>query len=158
MKAHVGTDRRRIVHSLSTTAANVRDSTEMSKLLHGAEREVFGDQAYWNESHRRAALARGIRYRINRRPNHTPLSKYQRWINQRRSAHTQDSRSLISICSDAACCRRSGVATDERDDVENATASRRKRDASHAIRYFSMNLNVPMIIFLARAITCVELP
>lgn len=46
MKAHVGTDRRGIVHSLTTTAANVHDSTQMAKLLHGQEREVFGDQAY----------------------------------------------------------------------------------------------------------------
>jgi IS5 family transposase len=87
MKAHVGTDRRGIVHSLSTTAANEHDSTQMSKLLHGEEREVFGDQAYWNESHRQTAKAVGIRYRINRRPNgRTPLSAYQRWINRRRSA------------------------------------------------------------------------
>jgi IS5 family transposase len=86
MKAHVGTDRRGIVHSLSTTAANVHDNTQMSKLLHGAEREVFGDQAYWSESHRQAVLTKGIRYRINRRPNQAPLSKYQRWINQRRSS------------------------------------------------------------------------
>jgi IS5 family transposase len=66
MKAHIGTDRHGIVHSMSTTAANVHDSTQMSKLLHGQEREVFGDQAYWNESHRQSAAARGIRYRINR--------------------------------------------------------------------------------------------
>ena len=87
MKAHIGTDRRGIVHSLSTTAANVHDSTQMSKLLHGEEREVFGDQAYWNESHRQSALAVGIRYRINRRRSHSgPLSKYQRFINRRCSA------------------------------------------------------------------------
>jgi transposase, IS5 family len=85
MKAHIGTDRHGVVHSLSTTAANVHDSTQMSKLLHGEEREVFGDQAYWNESHRQNALAVGIRYRINRRPSQRPLSTYQRFINRRRS-------------------------------------------------------------------------
>jgi transposase, IS5 family len=85
MKAHIGADRRGIVHSLATTAANVSDITQMSKLLHGEEREVFGDQAYWSESHRQTALAAGIRYRINRRPNQRPLSKYQRSINRRRS-------------------------------------------------------------------------
>jgi transposase, IS5 family len=63
MKAHVGTDPHGIVHSSSTTAANLHDSTQMSKLLHGKEREVFGDQAYWNESHRQTDLAAGIRYR-----------------------------------------------------------------------------------------------
>jgi len=86
MKAHIGTDRRGIVHSLSTTAANVHDGTQMSKLLHGQEREVFGDQAYWNESHRQSALAAGIRYRINQRPTRRPLSEYQRFINRRHSA------------------------------------------------------------------------
>jgi len=42
MKAHASTDRRGIVHSLTTTAANVQDSSQMSKLLHRQEREVFG--------------------------------------------------------------------------------------------------------------------
>lgn len=84
MKAHIGTDRRGIVHSLSTTAANVSDITQMRELLHGEEREVFGDQAYWSEAHRQAALAKGIRYRVNRRSPH--LSEYQRFINRRRSA------------------------------------------------------------------------
>lgn len=85
MKAHVGTDKRGIVHSLTTTAANVHDSTQIAKLLHGQEREVFGDQAYWNESHRQSACALGIRYRINRRASRRPLTEYQRRINQLRS-------------------------------------------------------------------------
>ena len=87
MKAHIGTDRRGIVHSLSTTAANVHDGNQMHKLLHGDEREVFGDQAYWNQSHRQSALAQGIRYRINRRGSRNkPLTDYQRLINRCRSA------------------------------------------------------------------------
>ena len=85
MKAHIGTDRHGIVHSLSTTAANVSDITQMPELLHGEEREVFGDQAYWSEAHRQAALAKGIRYRVNRR-SRSRLSEYQRFINRRRSA------------------------------------------------------------------------
>lgn len=84
MKAHIGTDRHGIVHSLTTTAANVSDITQMPELLHGEEREVFGDQAYWSEAHRQAALAKGVRYRVNRRSPH--LSEYQRFINRRRSA------------------------------------------------------------------------
>ena len=62
MKAHIGTDRRGFVHSLSSTAANVSDITQMPELLHGEEREVFADQAYWSEAHRQAALAKGICY------------------------------------------------------------------------------------------------
>jgi hypothetical protein len=60
MKAHVGTDKRGIVHSLSTTPANVADITELPRLLHGQERELLGDQAYWSEFHRQCAKASGI--------------------------------------------------------------------------------------------------
>lgn len=87
MKAHVGTDKRGIVHSLSTTAANVSDISQMGQLLHGQEREVFGDQAYWSEAHRTGARARGIRYRVNRRGNHGHrLTRYERRLNRLRSA------------------------------------------------------------------------
>lgn len=87
MKAHVGTDRRGVVHSLTTTAANVSDISQLPQLLHGQEREVFGDQAYWSESHRQGARERGLRYRINRRPNPgRPLSRLERRLNRLRSA------------------------------------------------------------------------
>jgi IS5 family transposase len=58
MKAHIGTDPRGIVHSLVTTAANVSDISQMAHLLHGQEREVYGDQAYWSEVHRQGARSR----------------------------------------------------------------------------------------------------
>ena len=42
MKAHVGTDRRGIVHSLVTTRGQrARTCSQMPKLLHGQEREVL---------------------------------------------------------------------------------------------------------------------
>jgi len=86
MKAHVGTDRRGIVHTLRTTAANVADINEMPKLLHGAEKEVFGDQAYWSEWHRQGAKSVGVRYRVNRRrTGQTPLTAHQKLINKARS-------------------------------------------------------------------------
>jgi IS5 family transposase len=86
MKAHVGTDRQGIVHSLATTAANVADVTQLPALLHGGEKELFGDQAYWSEFHRQCAQAAGIRYRINRRGTASkPLTDYQRFINRCRS-------------------------------------------------------------------------
>jgi IS5 family transposase len=87
MKAHVGTDKRGIVHSLSTTPANVADITELPKLLHGQEKELFGDQAYWSEFHRQCAKLSAIRYRVNRRgTKSTPLSEHQRRINRLRSS------------------------------------------------------------------------
>src|SRR5208282_6534498 len=55
-------------------------------LKYGSDTKNQTLPAYWNESHRQAALAAGIRYRINRRSPRRPLSKYQRFINRRRSA------------------------------------------------------------------------
>lgn len=87
MKAHVGTDTRGIVHTLVTTPANESDISQMARLLHGAERVVYGDQAYWSEGHRQAARTRQIRYRINRRGNHGhKLTRYERHLNRLRSA------------------------------------------------------------------------
>ena len=45
MKAHIGVDSETgIVHSLSTTAANVHDITQTPHLLHGGETVVWGDR------------------------------------------------------------------------------------------------------------------
>ena len=86
MKAHVGCDKSGIVHSLATTDAAQADISQMHKLLHGKESEVYGDQAYWSQWHRAVALAKGIRFRINRRGSRTKsLSDHRRYINQVRS-------------------------------------------------------------------------
>ena len=86
MKIHVGTDKRGVVHSLTTTNAAAADITEMGKLLHGDEREVFGDQAYWKEADRERFRAAGVRYRVNKRgTHHRPLTDYEKKINQSRS-------------------------------------------------------------------------
>jgi IS5 family transposase len=87
MKAHVGTDLNGLVHTLVTTDAGASDFKQLPQLLHGQERELYGDQAYWSEFHRVAARERGIRYRVNRRPNPgRPLTAYQRHLNRLRSA------------------------------------------------------------------------
>jgi IS5 family transposase len=86
MKVHVGTDRRGVVHSLVTTDAATADITQMEALLHGEEREVFGDQAYWKEADRQRFRAQGVKYRVNRRgTHHHPLTDHQKKINQSRS-------------------------------------------------------------------------
>jgi IS5 family transposase len=88
MKFHIGTDRRGLVHHVTATHAGAADITQVDVLLHGDEREVFGDQAYWSEAHRQAFRARGTRYRVNRRGHHhRPLTPHQRDINRRRSRH-----------------------------------------------------------------------
>lgn len=86
MKAHVGTDRRGIVHSLVTTPANEADISQLPQLLHGEERALFGDQAYWSELHRQCAREAGVRYRVNRRGTRSqPLTDHQKAINRARS-------------------------------------------------------------------------
>src|SRR5207237_3858400 len=85
MKLHVGADKRGIIHTVTATDARVADITQLPHLLHGQEREVFGDQAYWKEADRQAFAAKGVRYRINRRPNRRPLSERWRMINRARS-------------------------------------------------------------------------
>ena len=77
---------RGIVHTVRATAASVADITQLPDLLHGQEREVFGDQAYWKEDDREFLEAWGMRYRINRRPtSKRPLSARWRMINRARS-------------------------------------------------------------------------
>jgi len=86
MKLHIGADRRGLVHTVTATHAAAADISQLPALLHGQEREVFGDQAYWKEADRRAYAARGVRYRINRRPTvNAPLSPRWRLINRARS-------------------------------------------------------------------------
>lgn len=86
MKLHVGTDLRGVVHSLHATDAAQSDIKQLPQLLHGEERVLYGDQAYWSEFHRRCAQQAGVRYRVNRqaRPGGT-LSEYQRRVNRSRS-------------------------------------------------------------------------
>ena len=86
MKLHVGTDQRGIVHTVRATAASVADITQLPDLLHGQEREVFGDQAYWKEDDQKFLETWGVRYRINQRPtSKRPLSARWRMINRARS-------------------------------------------------------------------------
>jgi IS5 family transposase len=86
MKLHIGTDLKGRVHSVTATDAAQADITQLPALLHGAETSVYGDQAYWKEADRLAYEARGIRYRMNRRPHPArPLTRRQRAINRARS-------------------------------------------------------------------------
>ena len=47
MKVHIGVDSETgVVHSVATTTANVHDVTETHRLLHGGEKQVWGDAGY----------------------------------------------------------------------------------------------------------------
>src|SRR5580693_1724962 len=60
MKLHIGADTRGRVHTVRATDAAVADITQLPELLHGQEREVFGDQAYWKEDDRQFLESWGI--------------------------------------------------------------------------------------------------
>ena len=47
MKLHIGVDSKtKLIHAMTTTAANVHDVKVVGELLHGKETRVYGDQAY----------------------------------------------------------------------------------------------------------------
>lgn len=86
MKLHVGTDTQGLVHSLVVTDAAQADIKQLPALLHGDERELYGDQAYWSESDRERFEAQKVRYRVNRRGHsRRPLTEQQKAVNRERS-------------------------------------------------------------------------
>lgn len=88
MKLLVGTDRRGLVHSVASGPASESDITRVDDLLHGKEREIFGDQAYWSEDHRQHCRHAGIAYRINQRAKPGRIrTAHEKAINRSRSRH-----------------------------------------------------------------------
>lgn len=86
MKVHIGTDTRGLVHSLTTTDAAASDISQMPELLHGDEKVLYGDRAYWKEEDRQRLRSAGMRYRVNRRGcRYRPLTENDRRINRSRS-------------------------------------------------------------------------
>jgi IS5 family transposase len=63
MKAHIGVDAEGgLVHTVTTTAANVADVVEVDKLLHGKEKAVYADAGYIGAQKR--APKRGRRWYV----------------------------------------------------------------------------------------------
>jgi IS5 family transposase len=68
LKLHIGVDSKTgLAHSAVVTAANVHDKHPLPQLLHGAEREVFGDSAYASQQALMASKAPQAVDRTNRR-------------------------------------------------------------------------------------------
>jgi IS5 family transposase len=68
MKAHIGVDADSgLVHTVIGTAANVNDVTQAQALLHGEERESFGDAGYRGAEKRPEAQGK-VRWNIALRP------------------------------------------------------------------------------------------
>lgn len=87
MKVHIGTDRRGVVHTVTTTTAREADIHQLPALLHGKESVVHGDRGYFSQDAKDWLKKRGIRSRIQKRAaaGH-PLSKTEKVRNKRWSA------------------------------------------------------------------------
>ena len=69
MKMHIGVDESYgIVHSLTTTSANVHDITETARLLHGDEDCVWADAGYRGAHKRPEHKDRDVDWRVAMRP------------------------------------------------------------------------------------------
>lgn len=88
MKIHIGADvDSGAVHSVTTTAANVADITELPKLLREDDRVIFADAGYSSDSYRRGARHMGIRWCVNdKRKGSKNLSSSQRKRNRKQSS------------------------------------------------------------------------
>lgn len=92
-KAHVGVDDGfGMIRSVITTPANVNDTTPADDLICGDEKVVWADAAYHTHAREAGLKARGVKPRLQRRPNkHHPqlpprLKRYNRLIARRRAA------------------------------------------------------------------------
>ena len=69
MKLHIGVDAETgLVHSMTTTPANVHDVTEAHRLLHGRELQVWGDAGYMGVQKREENLELAVDWQVAMRP------------------------------------------------------------------------------------------
>ena len=69
MKLHIGVDAETgMVHSLSATSANVHDVTEAHRLLHGGEKQVWGDAGYIGVQKREENLGLDVEWQVAMKP------------------------------------------------------------------------------------------
>lgn len=88
MKLHLGVDSKtKLIHSLTTTAANVHDAKVLRDLLHGNETRVYGDQAYRGQKAAMRAHAPNAKDFTNQRCRHRGVVvEIERGKNRRKSS------------------------------------------------------------------------
>jgi len=88
MKIHIGADvDSGAVHTVTTTAANVADITELPNLIRDEDQVIFADAGYSSDSYRRGARHMGIRWCVNdKRKVGKNLSSSQKKRNQKQSS------------------------------------------------------------------------
>ncbi len=87
MKAHVGAcSKSGLVHTLETSTASVHDSQKADELLHGQEKERYGDKAYADEGKRQEHSQRGVKWRVTIKASRgRELSQQEQKWNQSRN-------------------------------------------------------------------------
>ena len=88
MTLRIGADKKSgLIHSATTTAANVHDSQVLTDLLHGAERRVYGDSAYRGQKDAiKQAAPRAKDFTHERAQRNAPLTDAQKSRNRSKSA------------------------------------------------------------------------
>lgn len=87
MKVHIGTDRRGVVHTVTTTTAKEADITQLPQLLHGGESVVHGDRGYYSRAARAWLKKRGVRSRLQKRSaSGHPLTETEKARNKKWSS------------------------------------------------------------------------
>lgn len=90
MKVHIGADSKTgLIHSASVTSANVADSHELPRLLHGNETRFYGDSAYRGKArreHLKAIAPRAKDFTNKRAYRNAPLSDADKQTNRRKSS------------------------------------------------------------------------
>ena len=90
MKVHVGADAETgVVHSMTTTPANVHDVTEAHRLLHGGEKRVWGDVGYQGVDKRLENRELDVEWRVAMRPGrrrHLEPGSYEALAEKRKAS------------------------------------------------------------------------
>lgn len=101
MKAHIGTDRDSgMVHTVISTAANVSDISQTSKLLHGHETQVHADAGYVGVEKRDAIKVEDPDGRIDWQIacRRAPLKKMEEGAEKERLLAAEKSKASVRAC------------------------------------------------------------
>lgn len=88
MKIHVGADvNSGTAHTVTVTAANEADISQLPALLRESDEVIFGDAGYTSDSYKRGSRAEGLHWKVNdkRKPGRGNLSTKQRKRNRQQS-------------------------------------------------------------------------
>lgn len=86
-KAHIGVDKKSwLATAMQFTAANVHDSQELEKLLHGEEEAIYWDSAYYSQERKEKFEKKGVAFNVNKRGNLTRKDEFfNRFFSKTRS-------------------------------------------------------------------------